>query len=440
MTTITDDIGRVPYCERGWRWPRLLSGLLLAACIPLLPCDNGLGAQIAGSASAKAEIAQSKEAMISGNTGAAIEALRRAIALDGTLLANPDRFFFLLLSGDSDESMARTRLRALFGTWTAREPATAVLHYLLGKAWEPEIEIANTHYLRAVTLEPSLVSAHAALARNAGFLGEHRASAARWKTAAELRPNDSQYLFSRAIILAERDVPGWREAAQDVLDRFPRTEVAASVLFLLGKKATRVTEKIGYLERATREHPQANSSMGENATVPLFELHARTDARKALAFARRMVEENVRSYVNWQHVVAMQETIVHVRALLDARKSADALLLLHAATPAANVRRVPFDLLVIEAEEAAGQKAEAYAHAADLVAKRPRPDLRDALLAVGRRLGKTSQQVEADLRALRDARATRAQDFDLENYSGGSRISLRAYAGKVVLLNFWHPG
>jgi hypothetical protein len=54
-------------------------------------------------------------------------------------------------------------------------------------------------------------------------------------------------------------------------------------------------------------------------------------------------------------------------------------------------------------------------------------------------MGKTTQQVEEDLRALRDARATLAADFDLENYVDGSHTSLREFRGKVVLLDFWHP-
>jgi len=83
--------------------------------------------------------------------------------------------------------------------------------------------------------------------------------------------------------------------------------------------------------------------------------------------------------------------------------------------------------------------AAAYTGLADVVAKTPSDELLAALRKLGGSLQKSAEQVDADVRRLREAAAKPAPAFTLPDYPGRKSVSLSDYKGKIVLINFWYP-
>jgi cytochrome oxidase Cu insertion factor (SCO1/SenC/PrrC family) len=88
----------------------------------------------------------------------------------------------------------------------------------------------------------------------------------------------------------------------------------------------------------------------------------------------------------------------------------------------------------------AGQRAQAYDALAESVAASPQDRLTVALREQGTALGKSPEQIEADVWKLRDAKAETAKPFELTSSRGGKPVRLSDYSGRVVLLAFWFPG
>lgn len=392
-----------------------------------------------GTAAARAEFDRGRQAEKQKQNDLALAAFRKAVEIDPSFLEAHSQFVSSTYRLIDKREEAKARLRTIYGEWLAANPKNAVLHYFLG-TFEANPDKAASHFVKAVEIDPRFADAYDQLALDAGMRGDSSLSSAYYKKAAAARPGDPKYLFSYAYSLCDRDPREWTRLALSVVDRFPNTDRAAQALYWLGEKAPATAERILYFERLRREFAPGKFSWSESGMQSLFAIYAKTDPGKALALARDLVAQKVESHVKWNEVAAMQENVVAARKLLNERKPADALALLQKTTAPKYVLANQVRLLTAEAETAVGQGEKAYNELADFVTAEAHEDLYNALFEQGHRTGRSAAQVKADVQARREKQAKPADEFELENYLDGSKVSLTKYRGKVVLLNFWYPG
>jgi hypothetical protein len=96
------------------------------------------------------------------------------------------------------------------------------------------------------------------------------------------------------------------------------------------------------------------------------------------------------------------------------------------------------DAHLASAYDAAGEKGKARDLYRDLLFTQEDSDMRGRMEALTKELGGALQKVNAEIDQHRREASYPAKDFTLKNYDGGP-IRLADFAGKVVLLNFWHP-
>jgi outer membrane PBP1 activator LpoA protein len=136
----------------------------------------------------------------------------------------------------------------------------------------------------------------------------------------------------------------------------------------------------------------------------------------------------------------VQEAMVRAESLVADAQFADALDLFEKTPRPSGSHGTTWSLLKAEAAAGSGQVDQAYAALLDIAVALPDARADAALLKYGIALGKTPRDVDADIWALRDARAKVAAVFELPSARDGSLVRLTDYRGRVVLLAFWFPG
>ena len=143
----------------------------------------------------------------------------------------------------------------------------------------------------------------------------------------------------------------------------------------------------------------------------------------------------------WKADVDYAQSLVQARALVAAKKGAEALALLEKTEVPGFLEDSPqYTLLKAEAANASGDTAKAYELVATELVKDLNDDYRNAIIKYGARLGKSAKQVNEELWSRRLQQASAFREFDLERLDGTERVKLSDLRGKVVLVDFWFPG
>jgi hypothetical protein len=127
------------------------------------------------------------------------------------------------------------------------------------------------------------------------------------------------------------------------------------------------------------------------------------------------------------------------KAYLRAGDAARAVETLEALKPTDDLDAGQIAFALAPAYAKAGNATRAYEEYVLAVAARPTPEAAAGLDAAAKASGKTSVEADAAVWKARDERAVAAADFTLDALDGAKGVSLSAYRGKVVLLNFWYP-
>jgi thiol-disulfide isomerase/thioredoxin len=318
-------------------------------------------------------------------------------------------------------------------------PKSAIYQWALGKLAEGYVQ-SEPYYRRAIELDPGFARPYQDLALISDFRGENDKELEYLRKAAELNPEDPQYLFYYAS--ASRDDEALhRKLSLEVASRFPAHERGAQALYWLGQRSTDLVEKQAVLERLRNEYPPAQFNWSSSGMSALFDLYQKSEPDKALALAREMVAQLPESSAKtWKTLLAMQENVVEARRLLNDQRASDAVALLEKTPTYRYVDQTPFLLTRAEARAAAGAVQQAYDELIGVVAVTPHAVLEGAAAKLALRLGKPGDAVMTDVWALRDAKAMPAPEFTLADYYNESKpVSLSDYRGRVVLVNFWYP-
>jgi thiol-disulfide isomerase/thioredoxin/predicted Zn-dependent protease len=407
-----------------------------------------------GTPAAKALFAQGEKARdTSADYAGAAAFFRKAIDADPFYVEAHNQFMFATRqaaqtearkagtpSADATEK-ADASLRTLYAGWAARDPKNAVYAWALGELNSNNWDEAEKHYLRAVSLDPSFARAYQQLSLVADFRGDSKKRIDYSKKASDLAPADPAYFFYYASAMKAVDVPKSIELLQETATRFPQTERGAQGLYWAAFETADPAKKIAIYERLKNEFPPAKFGWSSSGMEQLFEAYTRHAPAKALALANELVAAlpTTSAKKTWNEYAAFQLAMVDGQALIAKGQYAEAVAAIDKVTRPKHIDTTLLDELKARALDASGDTKKAYESLAAVAAASPTDSLYAALGGYAKKLGKDQATIDADLWALRAAKATPAFAFSLPRYPELKPLSLADYKGQVVLVNFWYP-
>jgi thiol-disulfide isomerase/thioredoxin len=405
---------------------RTLLGLIAAAALlQLSPAQER-----EATTTARARVAEAKNAVAAKDTAKAVALLKEAVELDPDLPEALDQFARV---ASRDE-----RLRA-YEAWARKFPDKPVFPSTLADAWEyDDYKKSEAYAKQAVAIDPNYAKAYMTLSLIAEASGDQKARLEYLKKAAEAQPDDPSWAFYYASAHHFSDPVRYRTLMLDVAKRFPNTERGAQALYWLAVDAPTMEESVRVSLMLKRDFPPEKFGWSMDRMSDFFELRMRTDPEQALALAKEM-SAAAPDDKTWAPLLEYAASVVRAKKLVAEGKASEAATLLEGLKLPRQQNPTPYYLELAAAQRASGDAKKAYDTLLGQMGKSPTDDLKAALLETGAVLGKSRKQVNEDLWSLLDSKAKPAADLDTTRFGDERKILLADFRGKVVLLNFWYP-
>lgn len=417
---------------------RLLTLLLVLALgsLGVLLLTRSSSGESNGTPEARVQFTAGEAARRSGKHAEAVAAFRRAIEIDPDFVEAHAKFIETIHVVESSDSASSDRkMKQLYDEWARSSPRRAVYQWARGFVTKDRAE-AETLFRAALDIDPRFARAHWSLAQNADLRGDWDARRHHLRAAVEANPEDPLYLIGYAHAHKNSDPDRFRELAEQVVEKFPDSQAAAEALYHLGNESSNPKRGV-YFDRLRARYPADRFGYTGLAMDLLYgELE---EPAQALAVARDMTRWRPTSQT-WARRAAYQEVLTRAEALLAERKFAEANDALEKAERPSSGHSTKWVLLKAEAAAGSGPLETVYAMLVEAVAATPDDRRQAALRKYGALLKKTSQQIDADIWRVRDAKATLAPGFELPNSASGKAVQLSDYRGRIVLVSFWFPG
>lgn len=369
-------------------------------------------------------------------------------------------------------------LLATYDGWIKKYPKQPMFYW--GKAQLLEDQDKNPEAVallnKALSIDPSCAPAWADLSEMAAVAGDVPTQRADAEKALAIDPSDASGVFFNYILTyLTTDPPKYRQLVEDRAAKYPK---GLDFLMDLGAENAPPAEETAILENIYKTYGPNSANPSDSIDymmVDLFNLYAKNDPAKALAFAQRIQNDEAAQLAKkaadksksqnsaanakkpgekpaetlWQAIAEYQKSLIDARALLAQKKYADAQTLLEKSAlkktstfDPSGINSGSYELAMAEALAGSSPSGTQKAYDRIKTALLPQPDasLKDALLAYGTKLGKTPAQIEDDIWQARESKAKPMTPFDLKQYVTDKDIKLADYRGQVVLVNFWFPG
>jgi tetratricopeptide (TPR) repeat protein len=388
-------------------------------------------------------------ALKQGNAIAAFEFFRQAVIRDldwidplEALVKTAKSMRGNMPSGNVSRSVALRELRALFETRAREAPANS--YYLWAIALLDDSttqEIAESRLRAAIAIDPNFFKAYERLANVLAYRGDLGGELDCLRAMRELQPQDPEILATYAMRALESDPRQGRL----LTDQFLATGHSAAGAELLARLAAvepDLDRRIEVLERLKSYYPVTESDTSEWNMQFLFDAYNRTEPTKALALAQEMVLLMPRQSAagrDWKEIASYEEALTRARSFLEHKAYNEAIRELNKAVAPDSISIEPEILLRAEGLQLAGKTDQAYKAVLSAAAAQPSEGLKAALALYGKAKGKSDAQIEADIHSAMVRQGYQFPSFTVYDNNLG-KVKLSSFRGRVVLLDFWHPG
>jgi len=389
-----------------------------------------------GTPAARSAFDKGEAAADAGKLDDAVAAFRKAIAADPDYVAAHERLIDVAQRQQLQDAQSPilSRLKREYEQGARQHPTRAVYQVALGLLTKNADE-ADVCYNKALAIDPSSAIAHFLLAKNAETRGDWEIQRQHLKAAVANNPDEPRYVLRYAVAHLKSDPDRFRQLALQVVDRFPASPSAAEALYNLAE-ASSTFDRRSYLDRLRASYPVARFRYSASAMNTLYA--DLTEPSDALALAREMAAA-LPAAAFWRQRVAAQEAMARAKTLIGDKQFDQALALLENTPPLAGSHGTTMTLLKAEAAAGTRNRQRGYATLVESAATSPDARVDAALAKYAADLGKASDDVDADVWSIRDARATPAAAFALTSLTDGAPVRLADFRGRVVLLAFWYP-
>jgi peroxiredoxin len=328
--------------------------------------------------------------------------------------------------------------------WMKRFPRSATVPLAIGDAYiDAESPKARAYLLKAVALDPKMAKAWEDLAGDAELWGDVGAEREYWKRAMDAEPGSVDYSFQYAFTFRSSDPEKYRQLSLEVAKNFPNSERGAQAFYWLAQNTKDPRARMSIYEQSRKAFPPELFDWSAGSMSEYFDLLLELDPDQALPLARSMVAAKVGGpgEMEWHKQVILAGQVADARRSLVEHRPAAALRSLDSVklnrwSGAHEVLK----LLKAQTLDALGNTRAAYDTLLFFFAKTPFDRTREGMMRYGAKLGKDKDQVDADVRKLREAADRPAAPFTLAAYLTPDSVSLADYRGKALLLTFWFPG
>jgi hypothetical protein len=305
---------------------------------------------------------------------------------------------------------------------------------------------------KAIEVDPNCAPPYTSLAGKAAMRGDVAKQRQYLEKALQLDPSSSEYAWSYAMTFALDDPARYRREMEKVAANYPGTRIGLIALYDAAKDAPALADRIAGMERIRNEYLRNKQVRRQTAPglslrlMSLFNLYSKSDPAKALALAEE-VQQTFPADKHWAQIADYQKTLIEARNLIAQSPSRALALLEKQMLPStgsydrfSDIDRGPWKLAKAEALAKSGDTAGAYKDLTEALIPVLNPDLQAAAEKYGSALGKSSQQVEAEIWQLREAKAEHLKAFELTRLDNKQSVKLSDFHGKAVLVDFWNPG
>ncbi|MDB5210850.1 MAG: redoxin protein [Sediminibacterium sp.] len=340
--------------------------------------------------------------------------------------------------------IANPAIEKQYEDWMKKFPATAVVPFALGDAFEhAESPKAKPWLLKAVAIDPKHANAYMDLWGDADRWGDFKAGHKYLEMAMQADPSNPDPAFYYANSLKESDPVLYRKLSLDMAKKFPTHERGAQALYWLASGSNDAKEKLAVWEQLLAQYPVDKFIWSYSGALSCFDYLLSTDPSKALDLAQSMTnsKSSESRLKNWAGQVKLAQNIVRAKQLIADKNPGEALDILNSTKiPSYSGFNEDLAILKAKAEEAAGNTQASYDTLSRYYAKSPADDMGGELKRLGAKLGKNAAAVNNDIIKILNDAAKPATGFTLDQYLQPGTASLSDFKGKVVLITYWFPG
>ena len=332
---------------------------------------------------------------------------------------------------DSTEAVFRTQ----YEVWSRRFPQSAAVPHAIGTAYyECESPKATAFLKRTVALDPRNAEAYLQLAIDAERWGSRTDAKEYMRLASVADTTNPAYAFYYAMYFDEEDMNVFRQLIYRLAERFPAHERGAQGLYWLGYGVRDDAGKILVLEDLSRRYDPLKFNWSASGMSLLFNAYLQADRyADAIALSKRMK--------GWEDRTDIAIRLSEADRLISAgnhQAAFDTVSRMKKSRYLTNISKI--SILEARLADLTGRTPEAYQSLLQIQAKSPTEALNAPIRQYASKLGKSPEQIDADIRALRASNSKPAFPFELGTYSPEAKGRLADYRGKPVLLTFWFPG
>lgn len=331
-------------------------------------------------------------------------------------------------------------LRNNYEEWAKKSSDSAVMQWALGVVCEMmHDDSAGSHFDASVKIDPKFIPGYKGLT---AFAAAHNDIPTRRRgllKIIELNPHDLLASFDYVMTFFHEDRAKFLQLADQFIAQNPDAPPSASLLTALADAQPDEQQRIAYWEKIAKTYVRRPNPL-QGLTIPmrsLFEVYARTDPGKGLAFAEELVKIYPRIKA-WTQVVEYQKSLMAAQAMIADKKYTEAQEKLSKLFAPFGLSQNNVEIAKANAQFGAGDTETAYDDLLKAAGRNPTAQMETAINDMGAKLSKSPAQVNADLWQALTEKNNPMRDFELTD-TKGQTVKLSSFRGKIVLVNFWHP-
>jgi tetratricopeptide (TPR) repeat protein len=200
--------------------------------------------------------------------------------------------------------------------WMKRYPKNAVAPFVIGRmlAGQEKPE-AEEFLLKAVEINPKLAEAWDLLAGDAELRGDINSAGNYSEKAVKLDSLNADYAFRHTWTYHQTDTAFFHSLSNDLLKRFPKSELAAALIYWSAEEEKDANKKIAYFELLRDKFSALHSAWYRAGMNAYYKLVFIRDPQKGLEIARsQKIEGRIR----------LSEAVISVKELLEQQNPKEA--------------------------------------------------------------------------------------------------------------------
>jgi thiol-disulfide isomerase/thioredoxin/Tfp pilus assembly protein PilF len=335
-----------------------------------------------------------------------------------------------------------THEKALIDSYSklmAEHPDQAIYPWALGLVYN-ESDLARQQELceKAVKIDPTFAQGYECLALSAGIRDTAAKALEYQRKAFDLAPDDEEIAGLYAYMLGES---GKADPVQikALLQKFPDSYPIAMTLTDHANALSPESARVAALEQLRTDAPAASKPAAYFAAEHLYSIYIDSDLERAQKLCADLAGPDKKN-PQWAGRLAYVEAIIKARAAVAEGHPAVALTALKSVEAQKDqASDAQWFLAQAQALDSAGKTNEAIVVLRDSFVVAPSDNILDALRKYEAKIGKTPAQIDADIWTGYQAKAEPAKPLQLKRLDNGQTVSLAAFKGKPVIVDFWYP-